>query len=129
MRQIGAVVRLDADARRGLVDLLVQRLQRLVRRDAGPERHRLAAPLERAEAVERDLEARDGGLAPSAAWMSRGQVPVDLADEAQGEVELVRRSASARRVTPPISAEQLRRGPARGGRMATNRRCMAADTH
>ena len=102
----------DADAGEGGVDLVVKRLQRLVRGDAGPDRLGLAAPLERADAVEGDFERRVVDRAQRGVDVA-GAVAVDLADEAQGEVELVL-ALPARAADPAHRAEQERAD--RGGR-------------
>ena len=88
MRQEGALIGRDADAGKRCVHLLVQRMQRLVRRHPGPDRVGEAAPLEMADAVERDLERRLVDRAQSGVDVA-GEMAVDLADEAQGEVKLV----------------------------------------
>src|SRR5436190_6182124 len=64
--KIGALIGRDADPGERGIDLLVQGFERLVRRDAGPARLRLAAPLERADARQRDREG-GWGIVPSAA--------------------------------------------------------------
>src|SRR5205085_1546558 len=88
VRRIGALVWLDADPGECLVDLLVQRLERLLRRDPRPQSDRLAPPIERAEAVQRHVEGRVVDPAQGRVDVLR-HVPVDLADETQGEVELL----------------------------------------
>src|SRR5436190_2070334 len=86
--KIGALIGRDADPGERGIDLLVQGFERLVRRDAGPARLRLAAPLERADARQRDREGRVVDRAERGVNVVRA-VPVNLADEAQGEMELV----------------------------------------
>src|SRR3546814_9442826 len=58
VRQIGALVRRDGGAGGGLIDLVVERLQRLVRRNSGPPGFRLTAPFEAAYAAQHYFEAR-----------------------------------------------------------------------
>jgi hypothetical protein len=88
VRRIGAAVRFDPDPDQRLVDLLVKRSERLLRGDSGPERHRLAAAVEDAEAVEGDRESGMVDAAQRRVDVAR-RVPVDLADETQGQMELV----------------------------------------
>ena len=88
MREIGALVRFDADTGKRLVDLLVQRLQPLVRRDAGPHGLGQSATVEQSDTAEGDFETRVVDRTQSRVDVA-GAVSVDFADEAQGQMELL----------------------------------------
>ena len=90
-------------------------------RHPGPERAGLAAPVEGAEAVERDLEARMVDAAERGMDVA-GQMTVDLADEAQRQVKLIV-ALPARAADPPIASSSNDRIGS-GGRIATKRRRM-----
>ena len=78
----------DTRAADRLVDPIVERLQRRVRGDARPKDCGAAAPSEASDPVQRKLE---GGRADAGQLGGDvlGDRPLDLADEAQGDVELV----------------------------------------
>jgi hypothetical protein len=86
--EVGPPLGLQSGAGDRLIDLLVQRLQGLVRRDAGPQGGGCAAALEAADTGERNLERRveDGG---ERGVDVSGLVAIHFPDEAEREMELV----------------------------------------
>jgi len=88
MRNKGARLGRDADAREALVDLAVQRRERIVRLDPGPDHVRPPLPLEQADTSNPRRNARR---------MERAErrrdvlchMAVDLADEPQRQMELL----------------------------------------
>src|SRR5690606_27037432 len=83
----GAPFRGEAAADQRLIDLAVEPGERLRRPRAAPPRLGAAAPVEDADAGERDLHGRVADRRERGVDVAR-HVAIDLADEAQGEVKL-----------------------------------------
>ncbi len=66
----------------------MERADRILRRDPGPDSVDAAAPLEAADAVEPEVEAGVRHRAERSRDIL-GDMAIDLADEAQGQVELI----------------------------------------
>jgi hypothetical protein len=122
VRQIGAALGRQAEADQRVIDLAVERGERVVRRDAGPERIDAALLVERADARQRDLDRRRMDMAQREHDILR-HAAIDLADIADGQMKLI--------VVLPARLRHAvhRRGESGadrtgGGRRATNRRCM-----
>ncbi len=84
---IGAALGLEAEADQRLIELVMELGGVLVRADAGPDGVGAAARVELADAVERDFEGGEMDLAERERDVL-GHAAVDLADEAQRDVEL-----------------------------------------
>jgi hypothetical protein len=88
MWRISAPLRCEPGSLARLIHLLVQAAELIVRRDAGPQHSRFAAPLEAPQTVQGDFERRVVDAGKSGDEI-RFDVAVDLADEAERQVELV----------------------------------------
>ena len=88
MRQIGAAFRRQADRLERAIDLLVQPVQRVVWRNAGPDRICPARLVEPADAVERDGDRLRADMAERCGNVF-GLRSFDFADEAQGQMQLI----------------------------------------
>jgi len=118
---------LDRDAAQQCgVDLLVERLHLLVRGHAGPDGVRKTAPVEAADSVQSERERRMMDAAQRRVNVS-GQVPVDLADEAQGKMQLVVRLPARAADSPHGGEKKLADGRGRtdGHEQAVHRRRLA----